>query len=146
MNDKDIFNQTAGMSGPVIAAAFVAGAAGGVIRWITLQESWKTGLATIVASCLMGGFMAPIFSPDIAELFGASILVATSFLAVLIGIVSLTVSNVVIRFTKSAAFLHLLSSMLQQLATAFLRGKGISVGEPSAAQQDPPLRDEEGRP
>jgi hypothetical protein len=143
MNDKDLFDKAAGLSGPVILVAFLGGAAGGIIRWISLQESWKTGLATIVASCLMAGFSTPALSPYVAAQLEQPLLAVTSLLAILIGIVSLTLSNVLIRFAKSQHFMLLLSDIVRSVASAILTRGGFTVQPPPPP---PPTDDTEGRP
>lgn len=123
-----IFDKTTQLGPHAIVAGFIGAAGGGVIRWVTLQESWRTGLATLVASGLFGGLAAPVFSPSLAASMDASVLVTTAFLALTLGIVGLTISKVLIEMMKTDTFLSLLAGFLTSAATSWLSRKtGVAI-------------------
>jgi len=40
--------------------AAVAGALGGVVRWITLRRNWKEGAGTLIVGCISAVYLGPI--------------------------------------------------------------------------------------
>lgn len=58
--DKDSF-WTWLVSEPGRAA--VAGAAGGIVRWLTLHPSWKEGMATLVVGAICAIYAGPLALP-----------------------------------------------------------------------------------
>lgn len=138
-----LFDKTTQLGPAAVAAGFVGAAAGGIIRWITLQESWRTGLATLVASGLFGGLIAPVFAPGLAIWLDASILVTTAFLAMVLGIFGLTMSKVIIEAAKTDMFLAFVGAFLSNAASAWLSRKtGVPIPPPPAT----PAPEEENRP
>lgn len=145
VNDKDLFNQTAGMSGPVIAAAFVARGSGwrdsvdhapGVLedrpgdhRGV-YTDGWFHG-AHILArrrGTLWGLYPGCHRLPRRSHRHRVSHRIECC-------------DPLHQKRSVPAAFLGHLAA-----ARYPLRSLGVNVDAPSAAQQDPPLRDEEGRP
>ncbi|MGV8987831.1 MAG: hypothetical protein ACOH2H_16275 [Cypionkella sp.] len=41
----------------------LAGGLGGLVRWITLREDWRDGLATIVVGVICALYLAPLVQP-----------------------------------------------------------------------------------
>lgn len=48
--------------------ALIAGALGGLVRWITLREHWRDGAISIVVGALCSLYLAPLGEPFIALL------------------------------------------------------------------------------
>lgn len=44
----------------------IAGAAGGVVRWITLRNNWKEGLPALIVGAVCAVYLAPFIEPLIA--------------------------------------------------------------------------------
>lgn len=51
--------------------AAIAGAAGGLVRWITLRDSWLEGAASIVVGALCAVYLGPFIEPVIYAPFSA---------------------------------------------------------------------------
>ena len=45
------------------AKAVAAGAAGGIVRWVTLRQNWKEGVSSIVVGGLCALYLGPIVTP-----------------------------------------------------------------------------------
>jgi hypothetical protein len=52
------------------AKALFAGAAGGVVRWVTLRHDWREGIASIVVGALCALYLGPIVTPILAPVVG----------------------------------------------------------------------------
>jgi hypothetical protein len=50
--------------------AALAGAAGGLVRWITLRDSWWEGLAGIAAGSVCAVFLGPMVLPVLEPVLG----------------------------------------------------------------------------
>lgn len=50
--------------------AALAGAAGGVVRWVTLREKWQDGLASLVVGALCALYLGPIVEPLLEPAIG----------------------------------------------------------------------------
>ena len=50
--------------------AALAGAAGGLVRWITLRDNWKEGLLGILAGSACAVFLGPIVLPVLEPVLG----------------------------------------------------------------------------
>lgn len=46
-----------------LGKAAVAGALGGLVRWITLRDNWKEGSAAIFTGCVCAVFLSPAAEP-----------------------------------------------------------------------------------
>lgn len=144
-----IFEKGTDLGPHALAAGFFGAAAGGVIRWITLQESWRTGLCTLVASALFGGLVAPLFAPSVALSMDSPVLITTAFLSMVLGVVGLTVSKITIEILKTDTFIAFAGAFFTSVSTAWLAKKGVVVPTPSptappAPALPPPSAEEEG--
>lgn len=52
------------------AAGIIAGAFGGVMRWITLRERWRDGMTSILAGGICAAFIAPLAEPIFRQVLG----------------------------------------------------------------------------
>ena len=48
----------------------IAGAAGGVVRWLTLREDWKDGLISIVVGAICSLYLSPLALPVLEPTLG----------------------------------------------------------------------------
>ena len=81
--------------GKAVAAA-LAGAAGGVVRWITLREPlWPNSISNVAVGCLSAIYLSPVAAPLLEKLLG-KIDGGENLGAFLIGLGGMTVSNMVI--------------------------------------------------
>lgn len=53
------------------AAAAFAGAAGGLVRWLTLRENWRDGLVSLVVGSVCAIFLGPLAAPMLRPFVGA---------------------------------------------------------------------------
>ncbi len=105
-------------SDPVQAA--MAGAAGGLLRWITLKESWKEGTATLVAGALCARFLGPEMTPAVAPWLGASE-DAVGLVSFLVGIGGVSISATIIGIFKNRT---LAQAAVDALIHAVTKGRG----------------------
>lgn len=52
------------------ATALVAGLAGGLVRWVTLRESLRDGLASLVVGCACALYLGPLVEPNLEKFVG----------------------------------------------------------------------------
>jgi hypothetical protein len=50
--------------------AAVAGALGGLVRWITLREHWADGLASLLVGAVCAMYLGPLVSPMLNPVIG----------------------------------------------------------------------------
>lgn len=48
----------------------IAGAAGGVVRWITLRDNWREGVPAIVVGGICANYLGPLVVPIIEPVVG----------------------------------------------------------------------------
>lgn len=48
----------------------VAGAAGGMVRWLTLRQSWKEGLVALIVGSICALYLGPIVDPLVTPIIG----------------------------------------------------------------------------
>lgn len=87
-------------------ATVLAGALGGVVRWITLKENAREGLASIVCGAICAVYLGPIIRPALTPLLGSFVLEEASraaFGGFILGLGGITVSGFVIDFLKGWA-------------------------------------------
>ncbi|WOI32892.1 hypothetical protein R1T40_18440 [Tritonibacter scottomollicae] len=48
----------------------LAGAAGGLVRWLTLRESWTDGMVSLVVGCICALYLGPLVAPVLSPLIG----------------------------------------------------------------------------
>lgn len=50
--------------------AALAGALGGVVRWLTLQHSWREGITTLVVGSICAIYIGPLALPILEQTLG----------------------------------------------------------------------------
>lgn len=50
--------------------AALAGALGGLVRWLTLRENWREGLVSIVVGAICAVYLGPLAYPILAPVLG----------------------------------------------------------------------------
>ena len=48
----------------------IAGALGGLVRWVTLRDDWRSGLGAIVVGGIVSFYLGPIAIPTIEPILG----------------------------------------------------------------------------
>lgn len=56
--------------GQDFAKTMIAGAAGGLVRWATLRNSWKEGAVALIVGSLCALYLGPIVDPLLAPIIG----------------------------------------------------------------------------
>lgn len=87
-------------------SAVLAGALGGVVRWITLKERPREGIASVIVGAICAVYLGPIIRPAITPLIGSFVLEEASrsaFGGFILGLGGITVSGFVIDFLKGWA-------------------------------------------
>ena len=51
-------------------SAVMTGAAGGVVRWVTLRENWRDGLASLVVGAICALYLGPLVEPLLEPMIG----------------------------------------------------------------------------
>lgn len=88
-----------GERGPSI----IAGALGGVVRWITLQERWKDGVASVIVGAICALYLTPLVLPALTPVIGSFVgdeVNRTGFSGFILGLAGITVSGFVIDFFR----------------------------------------------
>lgn len=62
MPEKSFFHWLASDPGK----AALAGAAGGIVRWVTLRDNWKEGLTALLVGAVCAVYIAPFIEPILA--------------------------------------------------------------------------------
>jgi len=96
----DFFHWLFGERGQVV----VAGALGGVVRWMTLRESWVDGLISVVVGAICATYLGPLVRPILAPVLGGLLIPEASqasFSGFMIGIGGITISGFVIDIWKA---------------------------------------------
>ena len=52
-------------------AMALAGAAGGLVRWLTLRETWRDGIVSLTVGSICALYLGPLVEPMMAPLIGA---------------------------------------------------------------------------
>jgi hypothetical protein len=52
------------------AKLMLAGAAGGIVRWVTLRQNWREGTASVIVGSLCALYLGPIVEPLLEPLVG----------------------------------------------------------------------------
>ncbi len=53
-----------------MGAAAMAGAAGGLVRWLTLREHWRDGVVSLVVGSLCALYLGPLVEPMLVPIIG----------------------------------------------------------------------------
>lgn len=83
--------------------AIVAGALGGVVRWITLHERTRDGIASIVVGAICASYLTPLVLPALTPVIGSFVgdeLNRSGFSGFIIGLAGITVSGFFIDFFR----------------------------------------------
>lgn len=51
--------------------AALAGALGGIVRWLTLRHDWKEGMVTLIVGAICAMYLGPLVLPLIEPLVGS---------------------------------------------------------------------------
>jgi len=51
--------------------AALAGAAGGIVRWVTLRDSWKEGVPGVIVGAVCAIYLGPLVAPLLEPVVGA---------------------------------------------------------------------------
>ncbi len=76
----------------------LAGALGGMVRWLTLRDHWVDGLISIVVGAICSLYLSPLVIPSVTPMLGAVNIAPDSVSGLsgfLIGIGGITVSGLV---------------------------------------------------
>jgi hypothetical protein len=82
----------------------VAGALGGVVRWLSLREDWRDGLVSITVGAICAVYLSPLAIPLFDSVLGKIVVDAAarhSFSGFLIGIGGIAVSGLVLDVWKA---------------------------------------------
>lgn len=52
------------------ATTALAGAAGGVVRWITLRHDWREGIMAIIVGMICALYLGPVIAPMLEPVIG----------------------------------------------------------------------------
>lgn len=84
--------------------ALIAGALGGLVRWVTLREHWRNGAISIVVGALCSLYLAPIAEPFFAPVLRGLELGAdqqAGFSGFIVGIGGIGIVGFVLDFVKA---------------------------------------------
>ena len=62
MNLNWIYNDT--------TSTAVAGAAGGLVRWLTLRHNWREGVVALIVGAICALYLGPVISPILEPVIG----------------------------------------------------------------------------
>lgn len=82
----------------------LAGAAGGLVRWLTLRSSLTDGVVAIIVGCLSALYLGPLAEPAITLLIGDVIidpLARSSFSGFILGLGGISISGFVMDFWQA---------------------------------------------
>ena len=74
------------------AKTALAGAAGGIVRWVTLRERWQDGVASLLVGSICALYVGPLVNPLISPMIGdlAPNGDSTGFAAFIVGLACVT--------------------------------------------------------
>lgn len=88
------------------ASTILAGALGGVVRWITLKEKPREGIASVIVGSICAVYLGPLVQPALTPLLGSFVVEETArsgFGGFVLGLGGITLSGFVIDFLKGWA-------------------------------------------
>ena len=50
--------------------AAIAGAAGGIVRWVTLRENWRDGTLSLIVGAICAIYLGPLVAPMLEPVIG----------------------------------------------------------------------------
>lgn len=77
----------------------LAGAAGGIVRWLTLRESWRDGLVSIIVGAICALYLGPLIEPLLEPVLGKIVVDPVrraAFSGFMIGLGGIVVAGLVI--------------------------------------------------
>ena len=80
------------------AQMLIAGALGGVVRWLTLRDHWSDGIISVVVGAICSVYLSPLVTPGLVPMFGAINIArdsTNSLSGFIIGIGGITLSGMV---------------------------------------------------
>lgn len=80
-----------------------AGAAGGVVRWITLRDSWREGVPAVIVGAISAVYLGPLVVPILEPVIGSLTPDgnADGFSAFVVGLGGIALTGAVIDFFKA---------------------------------------------
>lgn len=82
----------------------IAGSLGGMVRWLTLREDWRSGLTSLLVGAICAVYLGPIAIPTLEPIVGKIVVDAASRAGLsgfLIGIGGIAVAGFVIDLWKA---------------------------------------------
>lgn len=82
----------------------LAGALGGVVRWLTLRQMWREGLASILVGGICAVYLGPLASPvldNIVGIFNVAPDARASFSGFVIGVGGIAVAGAIMDFWRA---------------------------------------------
>lgn len=82
----------------------LAGAAGGLVRWLTLRARWQDGVISIVVGSLCALYLGPLAQPAVTAMIGTFVLdpaSRASFSGFILGLGGVSVSGLAMDFWKA---------------------------------------------
>jgi len=85
------------------AKTALAGAAGGIVRWVTLREHWQDGVASLLVGAIralyVGPFVNPLISPMIGDLAPNGD--TTGFASFIVGLGGISIAGLLIDMIRA---------------------------------------------
>ena len=82
----------------------IGGAMGGLVRWLTLREDWRSGGISLSVGAICATYLTPLVVPIIGPMLGGALVKAegsAGFLAFMVGLGGIAVSGFVIDVWKA---------------------------------------------
>jgi fluoride ion exporter CrcB/FEX len=82
----------------------ISGALGGVVRWLTLQESWRTGMVSVACGAICAVYLGPLVEPVLRPVLAVALTeheARSSFAAFVIGLSGITLSGFIIDIVRA---------------------------------------------
>lgn len=67
---RDVGSDILSLFGSDAGAAAIAGAAGGVVRWLTLRETWREGIISLFVGAICAIYLSPLAEPMLRPFIG----------------------------------------------------------------------------
>lgn len=95
---KDLLNWLSSVFPDDATKAAFAGALGGLVRWLTLRENPRDGIAALVVGCICAIYLGPLVAPILEPTFGriAPDNDPSGFAGFVIGLGGISISGLVI--------------------------------------------------
>lgn len=85
------------------AKTALAGAAGGIVRWVTLREHWQDGVASLLVGAICALYVGPFVNPLIKPMIGdlAPNGDSTGFASFLVGLGGISIAGLLIDLVRA---------------------------------------------